>query len=253
MTAKSCCMCRRVDSNVRTLNSGTRVHNQCLELAALSKLADEGWKDENERNELMSDDTIVAGVSREDVEKYISNLPWIDATDEQVTLVAGNIRTFYAWLAGNGSFLGKSPVAELPDSMPPELVVAMTLWGECRGECSAGKSAVLSVIYNRARIVSARHDIPFMVAASKVCLQKSQFSCWNDGKFVQQEPDYGSEAWVACGELAKTMFGSDYRPTIPSTHYFAISMNNPPSWASKMEFLGEIGSQKFYKDQNWRG
>jgi len=201
----------------------------------------------------MSDTTSVAGVTRDDVEQYINDLPWVDATDEQKTLVAGNIRAFYAWLDEKQSEKPVEPSAELPDTMPPDLVVAMTLWGEARGECSAGKAAVASVIYNRANRVATHHGIPFIVAASKACLQPSQFSCWNDGKFSQAEPDYQSQAWVDCAELAKSVFGSDYSPTTSATHYFAISMRTTPWWASSMEFLGAIGSQNFYRDQNWRG
>ena len=192
--------------------------------------------------------------SLDEVEAYIAGLDWTpDAKDYEKTLVAGNIRHFYAWLAQQqfGTEPTPAPVEE-QDAMPPDLVVAMTIWGEARGESLEGKKAVASVIYNRAMRKSSHGCMPFTVVVSDVCLAPHQFSCWNDGKFGQQEPDYDSAAWLDCSEAAKSIFESTFVPSVVATHYFSDSIN-PPSWASKMKFVTKIGHHSFYLEDAWRG
>lgn len=42
----TCCMCRQTDNQVKELKTGTPAHPQCLDNAALGRLAKEiGWKD----------------------------------------------------------------------------------------------------------------------------------------------------------------------------------------------------------------
>lgn len=41
----TCCFCQKSDENVKVLNTETPAHPQCIDLAALGKLAEEiGWK-----------------------------------------------------------------------------------------------------------------------------------------------------------------------------------------------------------------
>jgi N-acetylmuramoyl-L-alanine amidase len=136
--------------------------------------------------------------------------------------------------------------------LPPDLVVAMTVWGEARGESLEGKKAVASVICNRAMRKSHAGHLPFEVELSAVCLAPHQFSCWSDGEFVQQEPDYDSSAWLECHEVAKALFESTFRPCTNATHYFSDSIN-PPHWAAKMKFVEKIGHHSFYLESSWHG
>ena len=53
-------------------------------------------------------------------------------------------------------------------------IVALTILGEARGEGKAGMYAVACVIQQRSKNRK--------ITPAQVCLQKRQFSCWNDGK-----------------------------------------------------------------------
>jgi spore germination cell wall hydrolase CwlJ-like protein len=138
-------------------------------------------------------------------------------------------------------------------SMPAELVAAMTIWGEARGEPFDGIAAVASVIHRRAMIRSERSGYPLLITISEVCLAHKQFDCWKDGKFAEEEPDMNSEAWNLCHNVALELFKDSFTPFITATHYYAESMPEPPYWAAKIEFVGKYGAQLFYNDPNWRG
>jgi len=139
------------------------------------------------------------------------------------------------------------------DVYPPDLVVAMTIWGEARGEPVDGKRAVAGVISNRAVRRSIRTGYPVFLAASEVCLAPRQFSCWKDGKFVQQKPDESSDACVDCVAAAKEIFLDSYDPPTGATHYYAVGACERPSWADRMEYVGKVGRHLFYFEDGWRG
>ena len=63
--------------------------------------------------------------------------------------------------------------AEVKAALSEINTLALTLWGEARGEDIEGKIAVASVIRNRAKDGSRWPD-----DLKGVCLQPSQFSCW---------------------------------------------------------------------------
>ena len=88
-------------------------------------------------------------------------------------------------LLGLGDIWKKAPVPDKPglaEVLPDAptnvdaeiLTLARTLYGEARGEPREGIEAVANVILNR--VLSNRY--PNTIA--KVCLQRLQFSCWND-------------------------------------------------------------------------
>lgn len=133
-------------------------------------------------------------------------------------------------------------------------VVAMTLWGEARGEPVEGKMAVASVIFNRAAIMARQSDKAFgesvIEEMQRVCLAPAQFSCWSAGVFVQEQPDGGFQ-WKVCEEIAKDVCGEHFGPLITATHYFAVTIAKPV-WADGMDFVGRFGNQLFYADGNWR-
>jgi hypothetical protein len=48
MEEHTCCMCEQTDGDVKVLKTGTPAHPNCMELAALGKVAKEiGWEDES--------------------------------------------------------------------------------------------------------------------------------------------------------------------------------------------------------------
>lgn len=62
-----------------------------------------GKSDHYGKNDVYFDPPAQPAVSEEEVEKYITSLPWSpNATEDEKTLVAGNIRAFAARLRGEG-------------------------------------------------------------------------------------------------------------------------------------------------------
>lgn len=78
-------------------------------------------------------------------------------------------------------------------------LMALTIWGEARGECDEGKIAVGTVILER-----VEHRKWDGETIKEVCLQKRQFSC-----FDERDPNYGK-----CLNIAETWDASI--ATIPS-------------------------------------
>lgn len=139
-------------------------------------------------------------------------------------------------------------------AIPPDLLVAMTIWGEARGESIEGKRAVAAVIYNRAAARSNRTNLPISVTVDQVCMAPFQFSCWDgcDGHFLQEKPDLDSSVWNDCVLFAREIFADSYCPFIIATHYYADWISNQPEWAKDMEYICRIGKHLFYFDKNWR-
>lgn len=139
-------------------------------------------------------------------------------------------------------------------AIPSDLVVAMTIWGEARGESIEGKRAVAAVIYNRASARSNRTNLPISVTASQVCLSPFQFSCWDahDGHFLHEKPDLDSSAWNDCVLCSREIFVDSYCPFIIATHYYADWISNQPAWAQNMEYTCRVGKHLFYFEKDWR-
>ena len=196
--------------------------------------------------------------TRDEVESYISSIleSMSDAKDYEKTLVAGNIRHFYTWLSHQ--LLGMDPKRSTPnddqDVLPPDLVVAMTLWGETRGESIEVKTTIASVIRNRALRRQIAYGYPLMVCLSSVCLQANQFSCWKDRKFVKDLPttdDKDSNEWDELLMLAKRLISSEFQPFTLATHYHNLN-DQPPSWVTNLKFVAWQGNYLFYLDPSWK-
>lgn len=138
--------------------------------------------------------------------------------------------------------------------MPPEQVLALTLWAEAR-EVPVGVMWVIGeAIYNRARRRSLVTGYPLFMSATEVCLAEGQFPCWKDGKFIHPEPDIESEAWDICWTVATGILRDDYIPekVMVATHYYNFSTGCIPPWSKKMEFIGYAGNYTFFLDNEWR-
>src|SRR5258705_5674072 len=68
----------------------------------------------------------------------------------------------------------------LSDSLLPDEIMALTIYGEARGESIEGQIAVANVIMNRWRA-----NLTKFKTVKEVCLEPFQFSCWN-----KSDPNY---------------------------------------------------------------
>lgn len=118
-------------------------------------------------------------------------------------------------------------------------VVAKTLYGEARSQGESGLKAVASVIWNRANGNKS--------GFKDKCLQRKQFSCWNDGVVGVNKL---SGKWALCKKIAESMFLGTFQPTIDANHYYAFQGRygiSEPYWAKGEKAVGTVGDHKFYK------
>lgn len=153
----------------------------------------------------------------------------------------------------------KAPVADKPGlAAPPPvadstvdaeiLTLARTLYGEARGEPREGIEAVANVILNR--VMSRRY--PNTVA--KVCLQRLQFSCWNDNDpnrkiIAKLMPGDNPVFDMVLGIATRALLGGLPSVVVGALHYHAKQIK--PSWVKNSPaatLVARIGSHLF-----WRG
>lgn len=137
-------------------------------------------------------------------------------------------------------------------------IVALTIWGEARGEPVEGQLAVGCVIRNRVRNGAGW---------SAVCLAPMQFSCFNADsqersamlsvcQTLSHESELAAQGvalspvlrqclWLADGIID----GSALDVTHGATHYLtcAIYATFPPKWAQNTPVLDTIGQHVFLK------
>jgi N-acetylmuramoyl-L-alanine amidase len=130
-----------------------------------------------------------------------------------------------------------------------DLVLAITLWGEARGEGIEGKIAVAFVILNRSI------DKRWPDTIQEVCIQPKQFSAWNDndlnfpelirkskqGKFYDRDPVWKECLWTSHGVLSTWVRDL----THGANHYCVTRLN--PSWADESKITVVIGNHKFFR------
>ena len=123
-------------------------------------------------------------------------------------------------------------------------IVPLTIWREARGEGRDGMIAVAFVIRNRALLVNKQWpDDP-----ERVCLQKKQFSCWNDSD--PQRDLYPNETDLTYN-MAQQVWDQLivlHDPTGEATFYLnpkGVSRN--PFDDPQFVKTAEIGNHWFYK------
>jgi spore germination cell wall hydrolase CwlJ-like protein len=153
-------------------------------------------------------------------------------------------------------------LAEVRDAvrrLPARCVLALTVWGEARGEPQAGQVAVAWVIRNRAE---RRQQ-----SIQRVCLAKWQFSCWweesaNSRALAaraqqmiagQVLPDPG---WLALLQRChQVLVGGIPDPTGGADHYLTTALHGSaeaPAWAVLMPVVATIGRHTFLRDTGER-
>lgn len=133
-----------------------------------------------------------------------------------------------------------------------EEVAARTIWGEARGEPEAGRLAVAHVIWNRARIASARkaagkrHPLFGDGTLEGVCLQPWQFSCWNanDPNRAKMEALTREQLAPFVAVVRRARVEPD--PTKGSTHYHTAAV--APPWSKGLTPAVVIGAHRFFNN-----
>lgn len=135
-------------------------------------------------------------------------------------------------------------------------VMALTIYGEARGEPVEGQIAVGWVIKNRA--------VAWNKGIIEVCVQPEQFSCWNENDpnytplvalAKQVESCYtgsgyfGNAIYNQCRYLAIGIAdGTIGDNTKGALNYLTLELAsgpNCPAWAKTMKFASHIGNQVF--------
>jgi hypothetical protein len=151
-------------------------------------------------------------------------------------------------LPGNGTSAQVAVEGKPVDIADDDLMtLARTLFGEARGESSAGREAVAHVIMNRVR-TGFRGSTP-----AEVCLSKMQFSCWNKNdpnrsKIIALLPG-SSAVFDECVEIADRVLKNQLSDsTGGARHYHAKSVT--PDWSRhpKARKTVVIGNHIFYAD-----
>jgi spore germination cell wall hydrolase CwlJ-like protein len=156
-----------------------------------------------------------------------------------------------------GWFIPPDPTRLLSEQLT-EVLLAMLLFGEARGESRQAIRAVAQVAVNRARfphtVFGSRPYGSFEDNLRLVILQPKQFSC-----FLPGDPNYPKvlrplqyeEAWVwrMCLDIARDAI-RDHRGadavTANSDHYFDDSLPRP-NWADPARQTVEIGRLRFFR------
>lgn len=118
----------------------------------------------------------------------------------------------------------------------PVEIIAATLIFEAGGERDThAMHAVNEVIHNRS---VSRH-----ISSDRVCLQRLQFSCWNDISVdagiakAKKHSKWNSAIQIASVNPTDYTHGAD--------HYHTLKVN--PSWNKRLKKLVTIGNHIFYK------
>lgn len=129
-------------------------------------------------------------------------------------------------------------------------VLARTLWGEARGEGTAGMQAVANVVQNRVKVAESKGEDGFWWGNNiiQVCQKPYQFSCWNrsDPNFQKLQALDESDLYFATAvRLARrALAGALDDITQGATHYHAAGID--PYWTRGEKPVSVIGRHIFY-------
>lgn len=141
--------------------------------------------------------------------------------------------------------------------LAPTHTVALTIWGEARGETERGQIAVGCVIRNRLNRRS------YGATWKKICLKPYQFSCW--------WPKGGEANYQACMTIARALVAGESIAdkalaailvltrgimqgvvedlTNGADHYMTVEQwqLHPPSWVRNLTPVAHVGHHVFFK------
>jgi len=127
--------------------------------------------------------------------------------------------------------------------------LARTVWGEARGEGSAGMRAVAAVILNRLAVAQAQGGYWWGATIIDICRKPYQFSCWNARdpnrerllRVTKDDPAFRAALGIAESALSGLL--ADH--TSGATHYHAAGVS--PVWAKRSRPVAVIGRHIFYR------
>lgn len=127
-------------------------------------------------------------------------------------------------------------------------VLARTLWGEARGEGTAGMQAVANVVLNRVKIAQEHGKYWWGNNIIQVCQKPYQFSCWNrsDPNFRKLQAVGMDDLYFATAKrLARRAAAGKLEDiTYGATHYHAAGFE--PYWVAGERPCAVIGKHIFY-------
>ena len=125
--------------------------------------------------------------------------------------------------------------------------IALTIYGEARGEGFRGRLAVACVLRNRLK--AQRWGLSYF----SVCHYPKQFSCWNvtdpnRAKLLALEGQPATDPiLLECYTLADVLLNESTIKTLSdATHYYADSIA-PPKWAATGDLVASINHHKFFE------
>lgn len=133
-----------------------------------------------------------------------------------------------------------------------KLSLAQTIFGEARGEPWSAKLAVGHVVINRKRTKRKYFGLTIRTIVRK----PNQFTCWsrNDVNFkkIHRPLLYANvDVWLECYVAALLILrGKSNDNTGGAMWYFDDSLlDNPPSWAAKLEKCARHGKFTFFREK----
>jgi N-acetylmuramoyl-L-alanine amidase len=145
-------------------------------------------------------------------------------------------------------------------ALGPTAVLALTLYGEARGEPVESRIGVACTVRNRVRADLGGDGKPdwWGEGYDGVCLARSQFSCWNatDPNYpiltaLAAQPDRWHENAVLaeCQWIADGIVDGRVTDRVGNaTHYYAASMRVAPAWARGARLVARCGGHLFFSE-----
>lgn len=128
-------------------------------------------------------------------------------------------------------------------------ILARTIWGEARGEGTAGMHAVAAVILNRVEISRKYKNFWWGRNVTEICRKPYQFSCWNRSdpnlQKLEKVDDRDIHFVTALRMARRALNGLLADPTMGATHYHAVGIM--PGWAVNEKPCAVIGHHIFYR------
>ena len=126
----------------------------------------------------------------------------------------------------------------------PQVLMALCIWREARGESADAQRGVAWVIRNRSRDPERR----WPTSTVAVILQPYQFSGFNHADPNSTKFPGASEAsWVACCDAADSTLPD---PVSGAQYYHSYPDDRPdlwPAWTREFTLVATIGNLKFYR------
>lgn len=142
-----------------------------------------------------------------------------------------------------------------PRDLDDVTVLALTIYGEARGEKREGREAVANVILNRVMLRQwSVGPASWGRSVKDVCLARLQFSSWNADDpnrakmLALGAGEVSNKAYDECMAIAKRAIRSELNDnTGQADHYLVTAIASRTKWAKGKKPVAVIGAHSFYK------